>query len=143
NPNFGIEFWEKNLNKANYFKMLELFNESSMLKSDLKANNDNFYWNIWQGLKEYAKKLDIYDEQLGRRLVIKPILYESPISTMGFDRGYETNQNHHIGELDNMAQNIKVESESNDLTQVNRSLINEYQIDNSHTSSRDTNTQED
>ncbi|CAG8823095.1 1097_t:CDS:1, partial [Racocetra fulgida] len=106
-------------------------------------NNDNFYWNIWQGLIEYAKKLDIYDEQLDRRLAIKPILYESPISTMGFDRGYKTNQNYHIGELDNMAQNIKVESKSNDLTQVNRSLINEYQIDNSHTSSRDTNTQED
>ncbi|CAG8801516.1 5629_t:CDS:2, partial [Racocetra fulgida] len=81
------------------------------LKSDLKANNDNFYWNIWQGLIEYARKLDIYDEQLGRRLAIKLILYESPISTMGFD---ETNQNH-IGELD-----IKVESESNDLTQVNK-----------------------
>ncbi|CAG8647341.1 16538_t:CDS:1, partial [Racocetra fulgida] len=79
NPNFGIDFWEKNLNKSNYFKMYELLSNSNRLKQDLKQQNDNFCLIIYQGLESYADHLNLNDKNLVKKLPIKPILFEVPV----------------------------------------------------------------
>ncbi|CAG8714839.1 1808_t:CDS:2, partial [Cetraspora pellucida] len=78
NPNFGIEFWEKNLNKSSYLKMFDLIDSNTQLKLDLQQQNDNHFLSIYQGLKGYADKLNLNDENLVKKLPTKPILFEAP-----------------------------------------------------------------
>ncbi|CAG8670329.1 9627_t:CDS:2, partial [Racocetra persica] len=49
NPNFGIEFWKKNLNKSSYLKMFELIDDNAKLKLDLQYQNNKHFLSIFQG----------------------------------------------------------------------------------------------
>ncbi|CAG8641217.1 20501_t:CDS:1 [Gigaspora margarita] len=93
NPNFGIGFWEKNLNKSNYLKLYNLLYNNSNLKKDLKQQNDKFLSIICQGLQGYANLFKLNDKNLIKRLPIKLFLFEINVelfSKIKSEQEYET-----------------------------------------------------